>query len=116
MIAEGHLGKSCRGALAVKGIGGNDHAVADHFADPVIEFHNAFINRNIKIISFQAETDYFAAGNLKFRSDNILFFSHIHCKGYQCGRYIDIVEGSRHGILAADGREAVAYLCVKSAQ
>ena len=47
---------------------------------------------------------------LKLRSDDVLLIGNIHGKGYQCWRNVNLIEGSGHAVLSADGWKSEAQL------
>ena len=116
MIAEGHLRKGGRRSSAVQGIGGNDRALADQFRNSAVQLLRFLVYRQIVVVPLQTEAHQLIAGDLQFRRDHMGALFHIHRKGNQSGRHIDIVESSGHGILAADGRKAVSQLRVEGAE
>ena len=74
------------------------------------------VDRNIVFILIEPELEQRIARLFELRRHNILQFCHVHRKGYQCGRNVNLVKCSRHAVLTADGRKSVAYLGVVSAK
>ena len=116
MISEGHLRKSGRRSSAVQGEGGNNGTLPDQLRNSGIQLLRFLIDRQIVIIPLQAETHQLIAGSFQLRRDHMGTLFHVHRKGNQSRRHIDIVEGSGHGVLAADGGKAVAQLCIKGTE
>ena len=79
-----------------------------------VQFHNCLIYRNIKIVFLDCKANKLVACFLQFRSHDIAMLCNIYCKGYQCRRYIDIIEGTGHTVLTTDGRQSEADLCIIS--
>ena len=70
-----------------------------------------FVIRHIISISCNIKLHNLIAALLEFRCNNILLFCHIHCKGNKGCRYMDIIEGTGHGVLTADGWQSETDLC-----
>ena len=72
------------------------------------------IDGNIIFILIKPELHKHIVCFLKLRCNNILLLRHIHCKGNQGGRNINIIKGSGHTVLSTDGRKSVSNLCIIS--
>ena len=81
-----------------------------------IELHYLRIDRKIIRILLDGEKYQLISHCLKLRRDDVALFCYIHGKGYQCRRYVDLVEASGHGILSSDGRQPEADLCIVRAK
>ena len=55
-------------------------------------------------------------GLLQFRRDYIVHFGHVHRKGYEGWRNVDLIKGSGHAVLSANGGQPEALLCGKCPQ
>ena len=81
-----------------------------------IELHYLRIDRKIIRILLDGEKYQLISHCLKLRRDDVALFCYIHGKGYQCRRYVDLVEASGHGLLSSDGRQPEADLCIVSTE
>ena len=111
-VSKRHLADCCRNTVTVKRICGQDSARADIFCKFTILLHHFFVDRYVVIIGLDPQPYQLAAGLLKLRCDDVFFFCHIHGKGYQCGRHINIFESTGHTVLSSDGRQPESELCV----
>ena len=116
LIAEGHLAQCCCEALRVNRVSTQDPPCLHIFKECTVLSLRILKVRYIILISVDLYQDQLAAGLLEFRTDDIADRIHVYGKGYQCRRYIDLIERSAHGILAADGRKAKPHLCRISSQ
>ena len=82
----------------------------------VIELHDFIIDRQIILVFLNGKEYQLISCRFKLRCDDIFFFCHIHCKGHQCRRNINLVKGSGHGIFSSDGRKAESDLCTVCSQ
>ena len=81
-----------------------------------IELHYLRINRKIIGILLDGEKYQLISHCLKLRCDDVALFCHIHGKGYQCRRYVDLVEASGHGIFSSDRRQTESDLRIVCAE
>ena len=120
MIAKGHFSCCSRCAVAVQCITGNCDTGTQKPRDLLVQVNDSIINRNIVFVLLDVELHENIACFLELRCHHIILLGHIHRKGYQGRRYINVLAsvliGSGHGILTADGRNAIAKLCIISAQ
>ena len=74
------------------------------------------IDGNIIFILIKPELHEHIACFLKLRCNNVLLLRHIHRKGNQGGRNINIIKGSGHTVLSADGGKSISDLCIVSTE
>ena len=84
--------------------------------DKTIGIHNVLIYRNVIIIFVKPELKQYIRGCLQFGRYNIPSLRNIYSKGYQRRGNVNIVKGSRHTVLSADGRQSVSDLCIIGSQ
>ena len=111
-VSEGHLADRGSDSVAVQRIGGHHPASLYILIQPVVKIHNLRIIREIVLILGQADPYQTVPCFFQLRCDDILLFCHIHGKGNQRGRHIDIIERSGHTVLAADGGQTESQLCI----
>ena len=111
LIAECHAADRSDHAVAVRYVSGHDASGTDVFREFCILFHDLIVLRKVILISFDTEPYKLIAGFFQFRRNDLIVMGHIHGKGYQGRRHVDILERSGHTVLSADGRQAVADLC-----
>ncbi len=116
LVAEGHLGQGGGRTPGIQGIGRDDHTFLHQSMNGSVQFCHGIISGDIIVILLDLETHQHIAGLLQFRCDYLAVFCHIHRKRYQCGGHVNVIEGARHAVLAADGRQAETDLGVIRSQ
>ena len=115
-VSEGHLRDSLGDAVALHRVG------ADHLAraDIVVKLRVLILQvrpvRHAVGIHLHRKDHQLIACLLELRRDHGLAGSDIHREAHQRRRDIDLVEGSGHGVLAADGSKAQLHLRLVRAQ
>ena len=115
-VSEGHLRDSLGDAVALHRVG------ADHLAraDIVVKLRVLILQvrpvRHAVGIHLHRKDHQLVACLLELRRDHGLAGSDIHREAHQRRRDIDLVEGSGHGVLAADGSKAQLHLRLVRAQ
>ena len=115
-VAEGHLADGGHDAFAVQRVRGYDPSRLDIFKEFAVQILCLGIIRQIVRILVDSQKDQFIACFFQLRRDDRLIAGHVHREGHQRGRHVDIVEGTGHAVLAADGRQAEAQLRAVRAQ
>ena len=65
---------------------------------------------------FRRQKQDLISGGFEFRGNDIGYFRRGYSKRDQCGRYIQVLKSSAHGVLAADGRNLKSHLGFKCSQ
>ena len=120
MVAEGHSCRGCSNTVAVECVACHCNAGAEKSCDLLIQLNHAVINRNVILILLNREANQEVSRCLQLRCHNFIDICHVHRKGNQCRRNINVVSlifiGSGHRVLAADGGNAVSDLCIVSTE
>ena len=96
--------------MAIQRIGGKHTAFLHILVQLIILIHDAGVIRQRILVPGSAQPDQFVSGLFQLRCDHVFLLCHIHSKGNQRRRNIDLIEGSGHAVLASDGRKAEAKL------
>ncbi len=115
-ISEGHLCQgSCNSAM-VYGFHGSDMAEPDFFIEEIgmgLEYvkvrHAFFVFRH-------SEEDEGISFFLQFLAHRFRSFARSNCKGNECGRYMEFIEGAAHGVFAANGAQSKGFLHMEGPQ
>ena len=120
MVTKGHSCSGCSNTVAVERIARHCNAGTEKSRDLLVQLNHAVINRNVIFILLDREANQEVSRCLQLRCHNFVDICHVHCKGNQCRRNINIVSpifiGSGHRVLAADGGNAVSDLCIVGAE
>ncbi len=116
MIAEGHLSCCGSGAVSICRIGSGNMTVADQLGHLAVKLKYILVNRYVELILVDPDLYQYISFSLQFRCDHIGKLCHVYRKGNQGRRYIYVIEGTGHGILAADAGQAVSNLGIISTQ
>ena len=105
-VSEAHLHYSLANTTHTWCIGRNSLTGTQQRSHTTIDIQQRIrVGQTVRIIC-RAQTNNFVTYLLKFRRN---YLRHLTCgngKRYQCGRYIQILKGTGHGVLAADGTNA----------
>ena len=114
LISKGHLADRLRQAALLQRISGNNPSRFDIIQELSVALHGPGVVRELIAILWKAHHHQLAAGLFELRGDDICRAVHIHGKGYQGGRHINLpllrVKCAGHAVLSADGGKAKAHL------
>ena len=116
MVAEAHLRNTLGNAASCHAPYGAGTAAVDHALDLVKALLHAVEHRQPVAVILRRNADDRVACLLEFRRDHLPAVGGAHCKGNQGGGHVDVLKGTGHGVLAADGSAAHFQLCPEGAQ
>ena len=115
-VAEGHLGRRHSHAAVVHSLHGS-HMARFHFLIEEVGVFLEYIKvRHAFLVLGHTEEDQHVPFLLQFLAHCFRCFAGSNGKGYQRRRYVDIIEGTAHGILAADGTKTQGFLHMEGSQ
>ena len=115
-VAEGHLCDGRGDAVGIHRISGCHGAGAHKLRHFLIEFQNIRIIRDVVLVFVDPDLHQDIALFLQLGRDHVILRGDVHRKGNQGRRDINVVEGTGHGVLAADTRDLITDLRVVCAQ
>ena len=115
-VTKCHLGY-CQGhTLAIQCIRRYDLSCLYVLKELAIEIFYLFIYWQIICIFFNLEQNQLISCFFQFRGNHSLVTGYIHCKRYQCRWYINLIEGTGHGVFSTDRWKSKSQLCFIRAQ
>ena len=115
-VAEGHLAQRLAQALHAQGVDRLDLAGVDQALHLVKDGAHALIDRQAVLVVLRREVVDLVARRLKLVGDDLLRLCGGDGEGDECRRNVDVLKGTGHRVLAADGRAAKLKLCLQAAQ
>ena len=110
LITKGHLADSGCQTGTVQSVSGNNPSCLYVLEEAAIQALDLLIIRQFVSVSVNLNQNQLIACFFQLRRNDGLIAGHIHCKGYQCGRYVDLIEGTGHTVLSSDGGQSEAQL------
>ena len=115
-VADRHLENSFQDTTARYSIGCLDMSGFHTGQDLIIQDLGFFIVRRQIILQSGRKVYQNITGLFQFRGHDVIGIGRIHRQRNQRGRYVDLVEGTTHGVLAADRRKSEGHLRLVSAE
>ena len=114
-VSKCHLAHSLGQSVSFHSICRNNPSCLNILMKLCITIQNLTVNRQIVRILFNAEDYQLVSCLFQLRSNNMSAACHIHCKGNQCRRNINlamlfIIKGAGHTVLTANRRKPKAQL------
>ena len=101
-------------SAGAQSVGGDDHAFSCEAVNLIVNLFGLLIIRNTVLVKRNIHTEQTVAQCLKLRRNDVGRLRVIYREGYQCRRHIDVLKGTGHTVLSADGRNTEAFLRVIS--
>ena len=115
-VAECHLCNRHSDSAVIDSLHGNDMALPDFFIEEISMSLEYVEERHAFSILRLAEENQRVPFLLQFLADSFRSFARSDSEGYECRRNVEVIEGTAHGVLAADSAKTKSHLGMECAQ